>query len=71
MSSFSIPLKPSDAEPIVPLQEVFTGVYDRARYAGRIDYRQPVPSPKLSPSDQQWVDQQLAVFRGAMGGKTE
>lgn len=71
LPSFPIPLKLSDAEPIVPLQEVFTRVYDRARYAGRIDYRQPVPPPKLSPTDQQWVDEQLAVIRSAMGERAE
>lgn len=51
-----IPLKPGDPEPIVLLQDIFNGVYDRARYASRIDYRQPVPPPALSESARQWVE---------------
>lgn len=63
LPSFPIPLKAMDAEPIVQLQEVFNQVYDRARYTHRIDYRQPLPPPKLSPEDQQWVDDLLAPLR--------
>ncbi|WP_082906389.1 DUF4058 family protein [Phormidesmis priestleyi] len=58
-----MPLKAIDTEPIVRLQEVFNQVYDRARYAHRIDYCQPLPPPKLSPEDQQWVDDLLAPLR--------
>lgn len=65
LPSFPIPLKPDEAEPIVPLQSVFDQVYERARYDTRIDYHQPVPPPKLSDADQQWVDELLAPFRGA------
>lgn len=61
--SIPIPLKPPDSEPLVSLQDVFNGVYDRARYATRIDYRQPPPPPTLSPEDQQWVDELLAPLR--------
>jgi Protein of unknown function (DUF4058) len=59
LPSFPIPLKPSDPEPLVELQQVFEQVYERARYGTRIDYRQPLPPPKLSDADQQWVDQRL------------
>ncbi|MDX2240697.1 MAG: DUF4058 family protein [Leptolyngbyaceae cyanobacterium bins.302] len=65
LPSFPIPLKPEEAEPIVPMQEVFTQLFDRARYGTRIDYRQPIPPPPLTPADQQWVDELLAPFRGA------
>ena len=65
LPSFPIPLKPGDAEPIVPMQEVFTQLFDRARYGTRIDYRQSVPPPALAESDQRWVDDLLALLRGA------
>ncbi len=64
LPSFPIPLKPDEAEPIVPLQAVFDQVYERARYDTRIDYHQPVPPPKLSEADQLWVDELLAPIRG-------
>jgi Protein of unknown function (DUF4058) len=63
LPSFPIPLKPTDSEPVVLFQEVFTQVYERARYAHRIDYRQPLPPPKLSVENQQWVDELLAPLR--------
>ncbi|OLP19796.1 hypothetical protein BST81_04055 [Leptolyngbya sp. 'hensonii'] len=57
---FPLPLKPADAEPPVNLQVMIEGVCDRAGYHDRIDYRQPVPAPKLSEATQQWVDDLLA-----------
>lgn len=60
LPSFPIPLKPEDSEPLVPLQEVFSHLYDRARYATRIDYRQPMPPPPLLEADQQWVNDLLS-----------
>lgn len=65
LPSFPIPLKPDEAEPIVPLQAVFDQVYERARYDTRIDDYQPVPPPKLSEADQVWIDELLAPIRGA------
>jgi hypothetical protein len=69
LPSFPIPLKPNDREPVVHLQEIFDGVYDRARYTSRIDYRQPVPPPALLETDRQWVEGLLAPFRGVPGDK--
>jgi len=63
LPNFPIPLKPEDPEPLVPLQEVFHQLFERARYGSRIDYRQPIPPPHLSPADQQWVDALLAPLR--------
>ncbi|BDA72085.1 hypothetical protein CAL7716_062510 [Calothrix sp. PCC 7716] len=60
---FPIPLKLNQVEPLVNLQEVFNGVYERARYATRIDYHQPVPSPALSKQDEQWVKALLSPIR--------
>lgn len=58
-----IPLKPGEPEPVVALQAVFNQLYDRARYATRIDYRQPLPPPKLTEAQQQWLDAVLAPIR--------
>ncbi len=63
LPNFPIPLKPGDAEPEVPLQSLVNQVYERARYATRIDYRQPLPPPALSALDQQWVADLLAPLR--------
>jgi len=62
--SFSLPLKPDEPELAVDLQVILLGVYDRGSYYLRIDYYQSVPLPKLSESDQQWVDELLAPLRG-------
>lgn len=61
--TFPLPLKADDAEPVVDLQSIFAGVYNRYGYGYRIDYRQPLPPPKLSKDKQQWVDQLLAGRR--------
>jgi len=63
LPTFPVSLKPTDQEPLVPLQEVFDGVYERARYARRIDYNLPVPPPALSNAEEQWVDALLAPIR--------
>jgi len=62
--SFSLPLKPNEPELAVDLQVISLGVYDRGNYYLRIDHYQTVPLPKLSKSDQQWVDELLAPLRG-------
>lgn len=63
--SFSLPLNVDDPELEVDLQAIVLGVYDRGSYHLRIDYHQPVPSPKLSEADQQWVDDLLTSFRAS------
>ena len=63
LPSFPVPLKLAQKEPLVPLQEVFNGVYERGRYATRLDYHQPVPLPALSQVDEQWVEALLAPIR--------
>jgi Protein of unknown function (DUF4058) len=60
----SLPLQSEEPEIVVPLQTVFQQVFREARYGTRIDYRQPVPPPKLSQVDQAWVDALLAVALG-------
>ncbi|MGI0495301.1 DUF4058 family protein [Alkalinema pantanalense CENA528] len=63
--SFSLPLQSHDPELTVDLQAILLGVYDRGSYQFRIDDHQPVPPPKLSEVDQQWVDALLTPLRGA------
>lgn len=46
--SFPLPLASGDTEPLVDLQSVINGLYERAGYDLRIDYTQPVPPP-ISP----------------------
>ena len=62
LPSLTVPLKQTDSEAIVSLQDVLNGVYDRARYASRIDYRTPVPPPTLPEEDQQWVEALLSQW---------
>lgn len=64
--NFVLPLKSEDAELDVNLQDILLEVYDRGSYDFRIDYRQPVPPPKLSEADQAWIDELLAPVRGAI-----
>jgi Protein of unknown function (DUF4058) len=52
---FPLPLRPDDAEPIVDLQALLNGVYDRAAYDFRIDYTTE-PVPPLAEPDAVWAD---------------
>lgn len=56
---FPLPLRGGDAEPIVDLQGLLNGVYDRAAYDFRIDYT-AAPVPPLSETDAVWAD---SLFR--------
>jgi hypothetical protein len=47
-----------DKEPIVDLQELINGIYDRASYDLVIDYSQEAV-PELSEEDKIWVDEVL------------
>ncbi|MEG5016097.1 MULTISPECIES: DUF4058 family protein [unclassified Microcoleus] len=62
---FPLPLRAGDAEPIVDLQALLNGVYDRAAYDFRIDYT-AAPVPALSESDAVWADALLGE-RGLKG----
>ncbi len=55
MPSFPMPLANNSIEQIVPLQEIFNGVYDRAGFDLAIDYRQSIPEPALSDDDISWA----------------
>lgn len=63
IAEFPLPLKPEDAEVVVNLQAVFEQVYDLGSYEVRINYSQPLPPPRLSLIDQQWLDELLMPLR--------
>jgi hypothetical protein len=54
---FLLPLKSGDPEPIIDIQAIFNGIYDRARYRTRIDYTQSPPPPPWPEADQHWLQQ--------------
>ena len=56
--SFPLPLNEGEAEPIIDLQTLLHGVYDRARYHLAIDYTQE-PVPSLSDVNAIWLDSLL------------
>ncbi|MCL1465056.1 DUF4058 family protein [Argonema galeatum] len=53
--TFPLPLRIGDLEPVVDLQALIGGVYDRAGYDFVIDYSGE-PVPKLSEADAVWAD---------------
>lgn len=50
-----IPLRLPDPDVVLNLNEAVREVYARAGYAWRIDYKQPVPPPKLRSEIAEWV----------------
>ena len=56
---FLLPLQSGDTEPLVDLQALLLGVYDRARFDMAIDYTLE-PSPLLKAEDKIWVNALLA-----------
>lgn len=56
--SFRLPLQSEDVEPLVDLQTLLNGVYERARYNLAIDYNQE-PVPSLPEKDAVWADRLL------------
>ena len=56
---FPLPLKQMTESVSVDLQEIFMGIYDRAGYQVRLNYRDPIPPPMISEQDQLWIDEIL------------
>lgn len=54
LPSIPVPLKGTDPEIPLDLQEVFSALYDRARYDLSLDYRRPLSAP-LSEEQAAWV----------------
>ena len=65
LPTFPIPLKKGEQELLLPFQDLFNGVYDRARYQSRISYVEPPPPPSFSETDLQWLNALLASLRQA------
>ena len=59
LPSFPIPLSDAEMEPVIELQNIFNGVYDRAGFDMVISYQEP-PLVKLEPTEKEWVEQVLA-----------
>lgn len=55
-----VPLLSPDPDASINLSMAVVAVYERAAYGQQIDYREPVPPPRLSPKDKTWVQQQIA-----------
>ncbi|MEH2320537.1 DUF4058 family protein [Nostoc sp.] len=53
--SFALTLRTGDSEPLVDLQSLLAGIYERASYDLVIDYAQE-PALKLSQENASWVD---------------
>jgi hypothetical protein len=60
LPTISIPLRPGDPEPTLPLNQLLHDLYDRARYDLAIDYSQP-PVPPLHDDDVAWARQLLSA----------
>jgi Protein of unknown function (DUF4058) len=56
--TFALPLQSEDTEPILDLQSLLHGIYNRARYYLTIDYNQE-PIPPFKPEDVVWSDMLL------------
>uniref|UniRef100_UPI000BBC38A6 DUF4058 family protein n=1 Tax=Calothrix sp. NIES-2100 TaxID=1954172 RepID=UPI000BBC38A6 len=52
---FPLPLQSEDTEPVLDLQSLLNGIYNRARYYLAIDYNQE-PVPPLKSEDAAWSD---------------
>lgn len=63
MPVVGIPLRAPFADVPLPLQSIFSAMYDRAYYALSLDYTKPVPYPPLSPADAAWVERTLQAWR--------
>jgi hypothetical protein len=57
-----LPMRPSDADVVLDLQQPIDHVYRRGRYDLQIDYARP-PDPPLSADDAAWAAERLAAAR--------
>ena len=52
-----VPLRREDPDITIDVQAILHELYDRGAYSRRLDYSQPVPSPALSQTRQQWIEE--------------
>lgn len=52
-----IPLRMPDSDLLLDLGQVVRQVYQEGAYGREIDYRHPVPAPRLRPAMQEWLEQ--------------
>lgn len=58
-----VPLSAQDADAELDLGVIVASVYERGAYDAQIDYREPVPTPRLAETEQAWVDELLKMKR--------
>jgi Protein of unknown function (DUF4058) len=58
-----LPLRVEDREPVIDLQAIFEGIYERSGYKFRLNYRDALPLPLLSEEELRWVDGLLVAWR--------
>lgn len=63
LPTIPIPLAEGDEPASLELKEVFSEVYDRARYDLQIDYGADPPPPELAATDKEWLND-LLVEKG-------
>ncbi len=57
-----VPLASPDPDIPLALQPMIDAVYERSRYARRLDYSKPI-SPPLSPEESAWLAARLSTLR--------
>ena len=60
LPTIPIPLLDSDPDVYLELNSIVKKLYETDYYRYRIDYTQPVPSPKLRPTIAKWWQEQQA-----------
>lgn len=58
-----VPLLPPDSDVLVPFQDLVDAVYERSRYAQRVDYH-ALPQPQLSSDETAWLTQSMNAAAG-------
>lgn len=58
LPTIRVPLRPTDDDIPLDLQQLITQCYDRGRYAATIDYSSD-PTPPLGEADARWADELL------------
>jgi hypothetical protein len=57
------PFPGMDHGPVIDLQAIFEGIYERSGYKFRLNYRDRLPLPLLTAEVLRWVDGLLEAWR--------